>query len=81
MNIHIENFPPDVTVEEVREFLGESESIEDILLTDGKNSDDVSVTVRVNVERAGATGMAEFIDGKFFKDRRLSAQVMSLLNE
>jgi len=81
MNIHIANFPPDVTVEEVREFLGDSESIEDILLTDGKNSDDVNAIVRVNIERAGATGMAEFIDGKFFKDRRLSAQVMSLLNE
>jgi hypothetical protein len=50
-------------------------------MTDGENSKDVSVTVRVNIERAGATGMAECKNGKFFKDRRLSAQVMSLLNE
>ncbi|NNJ97405.1 MAG: RNA-binding protein [Gammaproteobacteria bacterium] len=81
MNILIDNFPPDVTEEEVRELLGDNENIEDILLTDGENSKDVSVTVRVNIERAGATGMAEYINGKFFKDRRLSAQVMSLLNE
>jgi hypothetical protein len=81
MNILIENLPPDVTVEEIREFLGPSDDIEDILLTDGKNSDNVSATVHLNVERAGATGMAEFINGKFFKERRLTATVMSLLNE
>ena len=81
MNILIENFPPDVTVEEIREFLGATDEIEDILLTDGKDSNDVSATIVVNVERAGATGMAGFINGKFFKERRLSATVMSLLNE
>lgn len=81
MNIIIDNFPLDVTVEEVREFLGLSDDIEDILLTDGKSGNDVSAAVVVNTGRAGATGMAEYINGKFYKDRRLSAQVMSLLNE
>jgi len=81
MNIRIENLPPGVTVEEVREFLGASDDIEDILLSDAGNSDDVIAMVKVKVSRAGATGMAEFIDGRFFKERRLSATVLALLNE
>jgi len=81
MNIRIENFPPDVTVDEIREFLGASDDIEDILITDAGNNDEVIAMVKVTAGRAGASGMAEFIDGKFFKERRLSAQVMSLLNE
>ncbi len=81
MNIRIENFPPGVTVDEIREFLGASDDIEDILITDAGNNDEVIAMVKVTAGRAGATGMAEYIDGKFFKERRLSAQVMSLLNE
>ena len=81
MNIRIENFPPGVTVDEIREFLGASDDIEDVLITDAGNNDEVIAMVKVTAGRAGATGMAEYIDGKFFKERRLSAQVMSLLNE
>ncbi len=81
MNIRIENFPPGVTVDEIREFLGESDDIENILLTNAGNSDDVIAVVKVKTGHTGATGMAEFIDGKFFKERRLSAQAMTLLNE
>ena len=81
MNIRIENLPPGVTVEELREFLGASDDIEEILLNDAGNSDDVIAMIKVNVGRAGATGMAEFIDGRFFKERRLSATVLALLNE
>jgi len=81
MNIRIENLPPGVTVEELREFLGASDDIEDILLTDAGNSDDVIAMLKVTVSQAGAKGIAEFIDGRFFKQRRLSGQVMALLNE
>jgi len=81
MNIRIENLPSGVTVEDVREFLGASEEIEDILLSDAGNSDDVIAVVKVKAGRTGATGMAEFIDGRYFKERRLSAAVMALLNE
>lgn len=81
MNIRIENLPPGVTIEEVREFLGESDDIEEILLNDAGNSDDVIAMVKVKASRAGATGMAEFIDGRFFRERRLSATVLALLNE
>lgn len=81
MIIRIENFPPGVTVEEIREFLGASDDIEDILISDAGNSDYLIAMVKVTVGRAGATGMAEFIDGKFFRDRRLSAQVMAHLSE
>ena len=81
MNIRIENFPPGITVDEIREFLGTSDDIEDILISDSGDSDDVIAMVKVTAGRAGATGMAEFIDGKFYKERRLSAQIMSLLNE
>jgi hypothetical protein len=80
-NIRIENFPAGVTVEEIREFLGASDDIEDILITDAGNSDDVVAMVKVKTGHTGATGMAEFIDGKFFRDRRLSAQAMTLLND
>ena len=81
MNIRIENFPPGTTVDEIREFLGASDDIEDVLISDAGNSDDVIAMVKLTTGRAGATGIAEFIDGKFFKERRLSAQVMTLLNE
>jgi hypothetical protein len=81
MNIRIENLPPGVSVDEIREFLGASDDIEEILLSDAGNKDDVIAMVKVTAGRAGATGMAEFIDGKFFRERRLSAQVMALLNE
>jgi hypothetical protein len=81
MNIRIENFPPGVTVDDIREFLGDSDDIEDILLTDAGNSDDIIAIVKVKAGQTGATGMAEFIDGKFFKERRLSAQVLTLLHE
>jgi hypothetical protein len=81
MNIRIANFPPGTTVDEVREFLGASDDIEDILISDAGDSDNVIAMVKVTAGRAGAAGMAEFIDGKFFKERRLSAQVMTHLNE
>lgn len=81
MNIRIENFPPGVSVDEIREFLGDSDDIEEILLSDAGNSDDVIAVLKVKAGQTGATGMAEFIDGKFFRERRLSAQVMTLLNE
>jgi hypothetical protein len=81
MNIRIENFPPGVTADEIREFLGDSDNIEEILLTDAGNSDDVIAIVKVKTGHTGATGMAEYIDGKFYRERRLSAQAMTLLNE
>lgn len=81
LNIRIENLPPGVTVEELREFLGASDDIEDILLSDVDNSDEVIAMLKMKVSQAGAKGIAEFIDGRFFKQRRLSAQVMALLNE
>lgn len=81
LNIRVENLPPGVTKEEFREFLGASDDIEDILLTDAGNSDDVIAMLKVTVSQAGAKGIAEFIDGRFFRQRRLSAQVMALLNE
>lgn len=81
INIRIENFPPGVTVDEIREFLGDSDDIEDILLTDAGNRNDVIAMVKVKTGHTGATGMAEFIDGKFFRERRLSAQAMTHLNE
>jgi hypothetical protein len=81
MNIRIENLPPGVIEEEVREFLGASDDIEDILLTDAGNSNHVIAMLKVTASHAGANGMAEYIDGRFFKQRRLSAQVMTLLNE
>lgn len=81
MHIRIVNFPNDVTVDEVREFLGASDEIGEILLTDAGNEDVVAAMVRVNTSQAGANAMAEFIDGRFYKDRRLSAQATVLMNE
>lgn len=81
MNIRIQNFPPGTSVEDVREFLGPSEGIEDVLISDAGDGDDVVAVVKVNTGRTGAAAMAEFIDGKFFKERRLSAQALTLLDE
>jgi len=81
MNIRIENFPPGITQDDVREFLGASSEIENILLSDDGNADNVIAIIQVNTSHTGASAMAEFIDGRFFKDRRLSAQAMTLINE
>ena len=81
MNIRIENFPPGITVEEIKDFLGASEDIGEILLSDAGNSDDVVAVVKVTTGRTGAVAIAEHINGRFFKDRRLSAQAMTLINE
>jgi hypothetical protein len=81
MNIRIENFPPGVTVDEIREFLEDSDDIEEILLSDAGNSDNVIAVLKVKASQTGAIGMAEYIDGKYFKERRLSARAMSHLNE
>ena len=81
MNIRIENFPPGITVDEVREFLGTSEDIEDILLSDAGNSDNVIAMVKLSTGQTGATAIAEYIDGRFYGERRLSAQAMTMLSE
>jgi hypothetical protein len=81
MNIRIQNLPPDVTVEELEAFLGNSDDIEHILLSDQGNAEDVIAVVKVSTGHTGASAMAEFIDGKFFRQRRLSAQAFTLLNE
>ena len=81
MNIRIENFPPGITVEEIREFLGASQDIGDILLSDAGNSDDVIAIVKVNCGHTGAVAIAEYVDGRFYKERRLAAQAMTLLKE
>jgi hypothetical protein len=81
MNIRIQNLPPGVTVEELSEFLGQSDEIEHIELNDEGNADNVIAVVKVNTGYTGANAMAEFIDGKFFRERRLSAQAFTLINE
>jgi len=81
MNIRIENFPAGVTPDEIRDFLGDSEDIQDILLTDAGNSDNVVVLVKVSTGQTGAAAMAEYIDGRFYGDRRLSAQALTLIND
>jgi hypothetical protein len=81
MHINIDNLPPGVTVEELREFLGASDEIENIQLTDAGNADNVVAVVTVNTSQTGAKAMAEFIDGRFYKERRVSARALTLLKE
>ena len=81
MYIRIENFPPGTTVEEISEFLGESEDIEEILISDAGNKDNTIAVLKVSASHTGASGMAEFIDGRFFGNRRLSAMAMNVMNE
>ena len=81
MNIRIQNLPPGITVEELSEFLGDSDDIEHIELSDAGNPDNVIAIVKVSTGHTGANAMAEFIDGKFFRDKRLSAQALTLINE
>jgi hypothetical protein len=81
MNIRIQNLPPGTTAEELGEFLGDSDDIEHIELSNAGNPDNVIAIVKVNTGHTGANAIAEFIDGKFFRDRRLSAQALALINE
>lgn len=81
MYIRIENFPPGTTVEEISEFLGDSEEIEEILISEAGNKDNTIAVLKVSAGHTGASGMAEFIDGRFFRDRRLSAMAMNVMNE
>ena len=81
MNIRIQNLPPGVTAEAVREFIGASDEIEDLQLSDAGNAENVVAIIRVNTSQTGANAMAEYLDGRFFGDRRIKAQALSLLNE
>ena len=81
MHININNLPPGVTVEELREFLGASDEIENIRLTDAGDADNVVAVVTVNTSQTGANAMAEFIDGRFYKERRVSTRALTLLKE
>jgi len=81
MNIRIQNLPPGVTVEELSEFIGASDEIEDILSSEAGNADNVIAMINANTSQSGANAMAEFIDGKYFKRRRLSTQALGLLTE
>ena len=81
MHISIDNFPLGTTVEDVREFLGSSDETENIRLTDAGNAENVVAVVAVISSQTGANAMAEFIDGRFFKERRLSAIALALLKE
>ena len=81
MYIRIENFPAGTTVEQIREFLGDSDEIEEVIVSDAGNEDNVIAMVKVKVNQTGAGGMADFIDGRFFENRRLSAMAMNGMNE
>jgi hypothetical protein len=81
MYIRIENFPAGTTVEQIREFLGDSDEIEEVMVSDAGNEDNVIAMVKVKAGQTGAGGMAEFIDGRFFGTRRLSAMAMNVMNE
>ena len=79
MNIRNQNFPPGITLDATKAFPGASDDIEEILLTEAGNGDDVIAVVKVGAGRAGA--IAGYVDGRFRNERRLSARVMTLLNE
>jgi hypothetical protein len=81
MYIRIENFPAGTTVEQIREFLGDSDEIEEVMVSDAGNEDNVIAVVKVKASKTGAGGMADFIDGRFFENRRLSAIAMNVMNE
>ena len=81
MNIRIANLPAGVTVEEISEFIGASDEIEKIILSDAGDDGSVIAVIKVNTSQAGANAMAEYIDGKFYNQRRLSAQALGLLTD
>ena len=81
MYIRIENFPPGTTVEAIKEFLGDSEEIDEILISAAGNEENTVAVLKVSASQTGASGMAEFIDGRFFGTRRLSAMAMNVMNE
>jgi hypothetical protein len=81
MNIRIQNLPPGVSVEERNDFLGDSDDIEHIELNDEGNADNVVAIIKVTTGHTGANAMAEFIDVKFFRATRLSAQALALINQ
>ena len=81
MYIRIENFPAGTTEQQIREFLGDSDEIEEVMVSDAGNEDNVIAMVRVKAGQTGAGGMADFIDGRFFENRRLSAIAMNVMNE
>ena len=58
MYIRIENFPAGTTVEQIREFLGDSDEIEEVMVSNAGNEDNVIAMVKVKASQAGAGGIA-----------------------
>lgn len=81
MNIRIGNLPPGTTVEEVSEMIGESPAFKGVRITDAGNPDNVVAFIEVDTTHAGAQAIADKINDSFYKERRLNAFAMTLVNE
>ena len=81
MYIRIGNLPPDTTVEAIREIVGDSPEFQDIKVSDSGNAENVIAFLQVDTTHAGAAAIAEAINDTFYKDRRLNAFAMTLMNE
>ena len=81
MYVRVGNLPPDTTVEEIRAFVGDSPEFQDIKISDQGNEDNIIAFLKVDTTHAGAEAIAEAINNTFYKERRLNAYAMTLLNE
>lgn len=81
MYVRIGNLPPDTTVEEIREYVGDSPEFQDIKISNEGNAENVVAFLQVDTTHAGAEAIAEAINDSFYKERRLNAFAMTLMHE
>ena len=81
MYIRIENLPPGTTAEEINEMIGESPAFKGTRITDAGNPDNVVAFIEVDTTHAGAQAMADKLNDSFYKERRLKAFAMTLIND
>ena len=73
VQIRINNLPPGVTEDDVKNLLGNLSEIETIRLTDAGNPENVVAWVEVNTSRVQADAIVKKLNGRQWKNRSLQA--------
>lgn len=71
VQIRVNNLPPGVTEDEVRNLFDNLDEIEAIRLTDAGNPENVVAWVEVKLSRVQADAIVEKLNGRRWKDRPL----------
>ena len=78
MNVLIRNLPDDISEAEIRELLKEhGVPVTDVTLTREGDAERLVAVVGLDTDNAGAQALVKMVDGKYWRERTLSARAMT----